>query len=317
MKTALHAIVLFGFAACGTVEAGQAAAARTLKVATWNLEWLLTPATFNNLRVHCSRDDAPRRAVRSLPCDVAASLERSGNDLAALRRYARQLDADVVALQEVDGIAAARQIFEGYEFCFTGSAALQNNGFAIRRGVEFRCGADLNSLSLGDTVRRGAEVMLFPDSPRAIHLLGVHLKSGCSTDRLDSSVSACQQLATQAAPLRQWIAAQTAAKHRFAMIGDFNRNLLAESRASEGLWQRIGGDSRSTTALLITAAGTRFRNCAAGQRYSGYIDYIVLGERLQQQLVAGSFERLIWSAADAGRRKLSDHCPVSVRLRID
>jgi endonuclease/exonuclease/phosphatase family metal-dependent hydrolase len=33
--------------------------------------------------------------------------------------------------------------------------------------------------------------------------------------------------------------------------------------------------------------------------------------------VRGSFERLTYSAADAWRTKLSDHCPVAVRLRLD
>lgn len=298
------------------VPAGMAA--DTLKLASWNMEWLLTPATFNQLRGRCTPDGQPPRTRRALPCDVAADLERSATDLAVLRRYARELDADVVALQEVDGVAAARQIFEGYEFCFTGSAALQNNGFAIRRGLPFRCGTDLKDLSLDDKVRRGVEVVLFPDGPRAIHLLGVHLKSGCAMERLDSSETACRQLAAQAAPLRRWVAAQVAANRRFALLGDFNRNLLAESRSTPvtGLWQQIGGQPHSQSSLAITAAGSAFRNCAAGQRYSSYIDYILLGNRLQQQLIAGSFERTTWSAKDAGRRKLSDHCPVSVRLRI-
>ena len=294
------------------------AAGNTLKLAAWNMEWLLTPVTFGTLRQHCTTDDDARRPVsRSLPCDVAARLERSATDLAALRRYARQLDADVIALQEVDGAAAARQVFPDHEFCFTGNTALQNNGFAIRRGLPFRCGADLKSLSLGDSVRRGAEVVLFPGSPRAIHLLGVHLKSGCATDRLDSPDSDCQRIAEQAAPLRQWVAAQTAANRRFAVLGDFNRNLLAESRGmQDGLWQRINGGP-GAAQLSITAANSHFRNCATGQRYSSYIDYILLGSQLQQQLISGSFERMIWSAEDAGRRKLSDHCPIAVRLRLD
>ncbi len=318
--TGFWVCVLFSaFPTAVPAAAPSGAAADTLKLASWNIEWLLTPATFNQLRERCTPDGQPPRARRSLPCDVAADLERSATDLAALRRYARELDADVIALQEVDGASAARQIFEGYEFCFTGSNALQNNGFAIRRGLPFRCGADLKDLSLGDNVRRGVEVVLFPDSPRAIHLLGVHLKSGCAMERLDSSESACRQLAAQAAPLQRWIGAQVAARRRFALLGDFNRNLLAESRSTPatGLWRQISGGPRRQSSLAITAAGSTFRNCAIGQRYSSYIDYILLGNQLQPQLIAGSFERTTWSAKDAGRRKLSDHCPISVRLRMD
>ena len=75
-----------------------------------------------------------------MPCDVAHELARSGEDIAALRRYAQDLDADIVALQEVDGAEAARLVFPDYEFCFSGRVAVQNNGFAIRRGLPFACG---------------------------------------------------------------------------------------------------------------------------------------------------------------------------------
>ncbi len=96
------------------------------------------------------------RAVR-VPCDVAHELARSSEDIAALRRHARALDADVIALQEVDGPEAARLVFPDHEFCFSGRVAVQNNGFAIRRGLPFACGPDLRDISLDDDVRRGVE----------------------------------------------------------------------------------------------------------------------------------------------------------------
>jgi exonuclease III len=69
--------------------------------------------------------------------------------------------------------------------------------------------------------------------------------------------------------------------------------------------------------LVNTAAGEAFRNCYRGQTHTGYIDYILLGTTLAPSLVRGSFERLTYSAADAWHTKLSDHCPVAVRLRLD
>ena len=145
---------------------------------------------------------------RRLPCDVAQRLERSSRDFATLTRYARQLDADVIALQEVDGIEAARLVFPGYEFCFSGSRHLQNTGFAIRAGLPKRCAPDVTDLSLGDTVRRGAELVLFPGEPREVHLLSVHLKSGCSSKPLNSGEKACDTLARQTPILERWIDAQ-------------------------------------------------------------------------------------------------------------
>ncbi len=47
------------------------------------------------------------------------------------------------------------------------------------------------------------------------------------------------------------------------------------------------------------------------------IDYILLGYALRNSLIAGSFERLTYSANDAWRPKLADHCPVAIKLSLD
>lgn len=285
----------------------------------------MQPATFSALKGQCTRDDQLRRAVqRLLPCDVAAKLERSAIDLAAMASYARELDADVIAIQEADGAGAARQVFTDYNFCFTGSRALQNNGFAIRRGVPFRCGADIDSLSLGDSVRRGASLVLYPGTRQEMHLLGVHLKSGCARQRLDSALGACEKLARQVPALESWIDAEARAGHRYAVLGDFNRELLAEHGAArnaagqlQSLWAEINDGEPPGARLVNVAAGEHFRNCATGQNHSGFIDQILLGERLAPQLIPGSFERLTWRPRDAARLILSDHCPLAVSLKIE
>ena len=124
------------------------AAPAELKIATWNLEWFMTPETLRALTPACSPPDAPRNgARRAVPCEVAHELARSREDIAALKRHARALDADVVALQEVDGPEAARLVFPEYQFCFSGRVAVQNNGFAIRRGLPFACAPDLTDRS--------------------------------------------------------------------------------------------------------------------------------------------------------------------------
>ncbi len=291
------------------------AAPVTLKLATWNLEWFLTPDSFMQLKDSCTRDERSHRGDRrSIPCDVAATLERSATDVDGMARIARKLDADVIAMEEVDGPEAARQVFPHYEFCFTGGRLVQNTGFAIRRGVSFRCGPDLMALSLGDELRRGATVVLYPDTAHELTLLAIHLKSGCSRQSLTSGVHACERLARQAPVLRDWVASQHRAGRRYAVLGDFNRDLLAETGG--GLWAYLGAGA-ANYRLVNTASAALFRNCYAGQTHTGYIDYILLGNTLAPALIGGSFERLSYSAADAWRLKLSDHCPVAVRLRLD
>jgi len=77
------------------------AAAETITIATWNL---------NNLHHEIGmplRDRAPAR---------------SAEDYAILRKYAKRLNADIVALQEVNGPKAARLVFPEaqYDFYFSG-----------------------------------------------------------------------------------------------------------------------------------------------------------------------------------------------------
>jgi endonuclease/exonuclease/phosphatase family metal-dependent hydrolase len=289
---------------------------RELKLATWNLEWFMRPETLRELTPACTPADAPRDgARRAIPCDVAHELRRSGEDIAALRGYARTLDADVVSLQEVDGAEAARLVFPEHEFCFSGRAALQNNGFAIRRGIPFACGRDLDDLSLHDDVRRGVELRLFPGTPRELRLLSVHLKSGCARDALTSAKASCEELSRQLPALERWIDSQASEHKPFAVMGDFNRDLRREP-AGPSIWGEINDRDPAEADLVNTAEGQTFQNCMPSQTFSGYIDYIILGRQMARGLVENSFGRELYRPRDAVRRKLSDHCPVFIRLRV-
>jgi endonuclease/exonuclease/phosphatase family metal-dependent hydrolase len=286
---------------------GAQASPSTLSLATWNLEWLLSSETLRDLAQRCALGTARD------PCDVAARLHRGTSDFAALSRYARELDADVVALQEVEGEAIASRVFSGYRFCFTARHDLQNVGFAIRRGIAFRCDADVIGISLGGRVRRGAQLTVFPGTPAELHLLSVHLKSGCSTGSLDAGKGACATLARQVQPLRAWVTEQARAGHAFALLGDFNRELAP----SPGTGGTAGLDLLAGVASLhVAGADVPFRNCHAGQFFAAPIDHIVLGAALNVKQIPGSYRRFTYRAADAHRHLLPDHCPAIVRLQL-
>ncbi|HEU4778726.1 MAG TPA: endonuclease/exonuclease/phosphatase family protein [Steroidobacteraceae bacterium] len=292
------------------------AAPSELKIATWNLEWFMKPETLRALTPACWPAGTPRDgARRGVPCNVAHELARSREDIAALKKHARTLDADIIALQEVDGPDAARLIFPGYQFCFSGRIAVQNNGFAIRRGLPYACAPDLADLSNSDDVRRGVEVRVFPGTAQELRLLSVHLKSGCARDPLDSSRPSCGVLAGQVPALERWIDAQAKEHMPFAVLGDFNRDLQREP-AGVSLWAEIDDSDPPEADLVNTAEGQAFQNCMPSQTFSGYIDYIVLGRQMAQGLVKDSFGRALYRPKDALRRKLSDHCPVFIRIRV-
>lgn len=295
----------------------------TLRIATWNLEWLIAPNAFRKLAAECvPRGASPGPRKRFIPCNVAEELERSEADYRALARYAEMLRADVVALQEVDGPDAARRVFPDHDFCFTRREAVQNTGFAIRKGVPHRCGPDLVALSLDGRVRRGAELIVYPGERREIRLLSVHLKSGCARRPLDDPGEACSVLARQVPELERWIDAQAAAGRRFALLGDFNHDLMGgrpPARNEQGrvrhFWSEIDDGEPAGARLINIATGQRFTNCHPGQNYRGYIDHVVLGQSLAEWRVPGSFIRQGYEPKDALQRKLADHCPVGVDLR--
>lgn len=296
----------------------------SIKLATWNLEWLIAPEAFRVLRGNCvPQGESPGDRSRYIPCDVAAGKERSSQDFAALARYAQRLDADVIAIEEVDGEAAARLVFRGYHFCFSRREAVQNTGFAIRDGLPYRCGPDFVPLSLGDTVRRGTELLLYPGDPRELRLLAVHLKSGCPRGSLDSGKSECTKLARQVPFLEAWIDRQAAAQRPFAVLGDFNRDLLGESGAARSdngaqlnVYAEIDDAEPPEADLTNAAAGQPFVNCSAAQNFSGYIDNILLSRTLAARRVPGGFQRVTYATREALQRQLSDHCPVAVRVRL-
>jgi endonuclease/exonuclease/phosphatase family metal-dependent hydrolase len=292
------------------------AAPAELKIATWNLEWFMTPETLRALTPTCTPADAPRDgARRAVPCNVAHELARSHEDIAALRRHAQALDADIVALQEIDGPDAARLIFPNYQFCFSGRIAVQNNGFAIRNGLAFACAPDLMELSMNDDVRRGVELRIFPGSPQELRLLSVHLKSGCARDSLDSARPSCTELRRQVVALERWIDTRAAEHQPFGVLGDFNRDLRREP-AGVSVWADLDDADPPAADLVNTAEGQAFQNCMPSQTFSGFIDYIVLGREMARGLVKNSFGRALFRPKDALRRKLSDHCPVFIRLRV-
>ena len=146
-------------------------------------------------------------------------------------------------------------------------------------------------------------------------MLSVHLKSGCARAALDSARPGCAELARQAPALEHWIDEQARQRIPFAVLGDFNRDLRQEP-AGVSIWGQLHDLDPPGADLVNTAEGQTFENCMPQQTFSGYIDYILLDRRMARGLVENSFGRELYRPRDALRRKLSDHCPVFIRLRV-
>jgi len=307
---------------------GSTSAQGGLTLATWNLDWLMTPAAHDELAARCVRQQ-PRSHERALPCTPGRTPPptRTATDFAALATYADQLAdrpaglprADVVALQEVDGPEAARQVFhKGWQLdCFTARAHPQKVGFAIREGLPYRCNGDLAALDVDGATRTGADVTLWPGTPQAVRLLAVHLKSGCFDGALDRRFSPCERLRQQVPVVEAWIDARVREGTPFAVLGDFNRHLDRDARTAAGpdesaplaVWQAWSDDQPPGAELLRGTDGQRYLPCDGSDTHSRYIDDILIDRKLASRNANRRFTRLSYGSADQGRM-LSDHCPL-------
>jgi endonuclease/exonuclease/phosphatase family metal-dependent hydrolase len=295
-----------------------------LTLATWNMDWLMTPTAHDELAARCVRQQ-PASNERALPCTPGRTPPptRTQADFDALARSAEQLrkaqHADVVALQEVDGAAAARQVFQkGWKLdCFVQRAHPQKVGFAIREGLPYRCNGDLLALDVDGSTRAGADITLYPGTPQEVRLLAVHLKSGCFDGRMDRHFAPCERLRQQAPVIEDWIDQRVREGTALAVLGDFNRHLDKDARFDAGpdeaaplnLMQAWSDNKPSGAVLLRATEGAPAVPCDADDTHKAYIDDILIDQKLAARNKNRRFARLPYDPADRGKQ-LSDHCPL-------
>jgi len=109
---------------------------------------------------------------------------------------------------------------------------------------------------------------------------------------------------------------QAAAGHAFVLLGDFNRDLRDEADERDGLRSQLDDALPAGTPLVDAGGATAFRACHSGQPFTRYIDYILLGGAAAAWIRPGSFTRHVFDDRDAHHFRLSDHCPLSISLRL-
>ena len=271
-------------AAASSQRLEQRPAPRSVTIASWNLDWL-------NRRTQ-------RGPVRRSPADY----ER-------LQRYAQRLHADVIAVQEVDGEEALRQVFSPgeYDYHLTAQRDVQRVGFAYRKGLLVDRHPDLTALDVGG-VRVGADLTVHVNG-KALRLLAVHLKSGCFSAPSSSPKAACVKLQAQLPVLERWIDERAAAGEPCLVLGDFNRRLNAQ----DPFYAELDDGDPPNADLSLPSAGHE-SHCWGG-KYPEFIDHMLLSRDAASWLQPSSFAELQYDVADAPfRSKLSDHCPIEIVL---
>jgi endonuclease/exonuclease/phosphatase family metal-dependent hydrolase len=287
----MRAFILTVVMTLAVALAMASALAADLKVATWNLNWL-------TLR---------EPGTPGLPADLTP---RSPEDLDRLRAYAAELDADVIAIQEVDGPGAARRVFttDHYVLHISHDRLTQRVGLAVRRGLRHDRNPDvpLPAASEPDArLRSAVDVTLRPGSI-PLRVLAVHLKQGCMNPRFDRRGGRdCRLLNEQAAPLSAWIAEREGDGVGYVVLGDFNRWMDRRDPFIDRL--------RRTAPLIRATEGFASR-C---WRDEAFIDHILIGGPARAWLQPDSLRVFRYrETGDGWSARLSDHCPVSVRLSL-
>ena len=288
----------WGLLACLILAfAPQTGSGEELRIAAWNLEHL---------------DDS----------DGAGCVGRSDADYADLARRIAELDADIVAFQEVENEVAAHRVFPASDWhvevsrrppmenspaCWDRPQARLGHlatGFAIRRGVQYRRNDDLTSLGAGDAFQRWATDIVVTSQGRELRLLSVHLKTGCwgaGQDGDSGSAEICATLRGQIEQLKAWADARRARAQPFVILGDFNRRLAL---AGDWAWRLL---SPASAPLLLLTEGVPFR---CDPRFPAFIDHMVAGGGAEAMLAPGSFR-------EAPRHDPHpDHCAISAAFRF-
>ncbi len=294
------------------------AAAENLRVAAWNI------ADFHHeLGVEARPDIGTRRYTA---------------DFNALKRYARTLGADVVALQEIATEEAARLLYPESEFwLFMSSRYTEEQaagvGSGIYTAIAVRKGAGITPVTQADLhglqvnplpsdpeqarpTRRGTAVLLDVHGSK-LWVLSVHLKSSCPTVlKLDQSIQrSCQLLWQQRLVLKRWMDERRLRGEEFIVAGDFNRR-FGQLKDRGLLWKYLADvQEEGDEPTVVRYPTTETRKCTTRKGQSPHpIDWFFVSPDLNLRTVKRSYREVRWSRADTDRhgQRLSDHCPIRI-----
>ena len=248
---------------------------------------------------------------------------RQPEDYDRLRQIAERLEADVIALQEVDDAFVGR-VFDPdtSPFALSGRGGALKTGLAIRRGIAYERKADVTALDVG-ALRYGTYIELQVGLHR-IDVLSMHLKSGCCSHKEDENSAAehasprlktaCRKLTEHVPILAEWSDSRLQDGRAIMVLGDCNRRL---TRENDRVWRELADGDLGTIELATAQEKPR---CGDGY-YKEFIDPLLVGQkpthwrsRFQEVVLSEAMTtegRAVWE------ERLSDHCPLRATFNVE
>ena len=266
-----------------------------ITLSTWNMEWL----TLN-------------------PVKEFSSSERHEQDFEQLNKYFVQSNSQILAFQEVDSVEAIKKVVGNeYKIYLSDRSSHpkkqfndinQYTGFAIHESISVTDPRDISLLpkKKSSKLRYATYVIAIIDK-QPVHLLSIHLKSGCMGQKKKNY--ACSTLDQQTKELTDWINLREINNDSYLILGDFNHT-LAHRRS--WLWKNIDKQTEETPFLLTEQTKA---SCTVKQWKRGWPKYTTFTRLIDHgvtnmseshfNVTQQSFEQ-----ADIKKYQLTDHCPI-------
>ena len=287
----------------------------------------VAPSTSNNNKNDGSELKLVSWNIEHLADEIGKGCKpRSEQDFQALKTYAATLDADVIALQEIQSEKALSRVFPSSDWRYVVSSRPDNEAyecrghdglfstpqrtaFVIRKGIDFEANDDFKALALDNPgLRYGTSISI---NGGQLALLNVHMKSGCFvSDYRTKDKKSCLTYQQQAPILERWVNTKVDKKQAFAVLGDFNHRLVDKCNQ---YWQEL---SKENGKSLLVSSMQNLQSCHP--KYKAPIDHIITGPISTQWIVDGS--QKVDAFGQQGElsyeQMLSDHCPISVTVSL-
>lgn len=285
-----------------TISSSAAQRHDDLVIASWNIAWFGDGIN----------DCALRGNYKTKQTECTGKHMRNAQDMQRLSQYQEMLDADIIALQEMENIAAIRQLFPKEDWqVFISSRQVSENwaqyvAIVVRSGIQVDRHADYTAIDTSSGhLRYAVDLTITPPQRQSFRMLGIHLKSGCSDGGERDPKRACRSLWRQNKPLEDWIDQRAANGVPFIIAGDWNRHITTKG---DPFWLKLDDGSPQNLRLLQT--GLEYRSqCHDLNR--PFVDHIVLGGH-----AIDWFKRFFELSYTQGEdmHKTSDHCPIIVHI---